>query len=252
MQVLRFYRRTIVVFLCIGLICIGNWAYTIYEQALKQPQIVRLAAKRVLLPPKAHPDYTLPPIQEGRVPVILSIPTGQPVVFLTIDDGAVQKPEMIRMLTNYRATLFLNDIHSKENPSFFRTLQYQGKVIEDHTVNHLDLAALSYTEQKAEICDNADAMAMQFGHRPTLLRPPFGSYNDDTRRAAADCGMKALIQWHAKVNNGSVQYQDGDHLLPGDIVLMHFRNEFAADFKAFEAAAKASGLHTELLEDWLR
>ena len=48
-----------------------------------------------------------------------------------------------------------------------------------------------------------------------------------------------------------MQYQVGHSLRAGDIVLMHFRPEFAKDMKAFVDAETAAGLHTELLEDWL-
>jgi hypothetical protein len=49
-----------------------------------------------------------------------------------------------------------------------------------------------------------------------------------------------------------MQYQIGNGLRPGDIVLMHFRPEFRSDMQAFVDAENAAGLHTELLEDWLR
>lgn len=83
------------------------------------------------------------------------------------------------------------------------------------------------------------------------MRPPGGNYNKDTPRAAAACGMKAVVQWIAKANGGSMQYQIGHGLRAGDIVLMHFRPEFKSDMQAFLDAEKAAGLHTELLEDWL-
>jgi len=69
------------------------------------------------------------------------------------------------------------------------------------------------------------------------------------RQAAYDCGMKAVVTWIAKANGGSMQYQIGDKLRAGDIVLMHFRPEFKSDLQAFVDAEKAAGLHTELLED---
>ena len=64
--------------------------------------------------------------------------------------------------------------------------------------------------------------------------------------------MKAVVLWIAKANGGSMQYQVGNRLRPGDIVLMHFRPEFAQDMQAFVDAEKAAGLHTVLLEDWIR
>lgn len=61
--------------------------------------------------------------------------------------------------------------------------------------------------------------------------------------------MKAVVTWMVTVNDGALQYQIGDCLRPGDIVLMHFRPTFVADLEAFIAAANASGLRMALLED---
>jgi peptidoglycan/xylan/chitin deacetylase (PgdA/CDA1 family) len=97
----------------------------------------------------------------------------------------------------------------------------------------------------------ADVQERQFGRRPVFFRPPGGAYNTDTRRAAAVCGMRAVVTWIAKANAGRMEYQLAPRLRPGDIVLMHFRREFAADMSAFLEAVAAAGLRIELLEDWL-
>ena len=110
----------------------------------------------------------------------------------------------------------------------------------------------TYDQQKADICGMSSYIFDHYGYRPTLFRPPGGAYSDTMRRAAADCGMKAIITWIAKANGGSMQYQIGNHLRPGDIVLMHFRPVFKDDFKAFIDAKNAADLQTELLEDWLK
>ncbi len=63
--------------------------------------------------------------------------------------------------------------------------------------------------------------------------------------------MKAVVLWAAKASGGSMQFQVGNKLRPGDIVLMHFRPEFKQDLQAFVIAEKQAGLHTDLLENWL-
>jgi len=206
-------------------------------------------------PPKLAPDYTLPPITNGLAPVLSRIPTSQPVVFLGIDDGGYKDPAEIDLMkaNNIKATLFLSNAFILDNPNFFKQVSQQtGAVIEDHTLHHyIDLPYRSLAQQKAEICGEADYMQQEYGRRPVLFRPPGGAYSVTTQEAAADCGMKAIINWIAKANGGSMQYQIGSGLRPGDIVLMHFRPVFAQDMQAFVQAEKAAGLHTELLEDWL-
>jgi peptidoglycan/xylan/chitin deacetylase (PgdA/CDA1 family) len=199
------------------------------------------------------PDVVTPITTNGMVPVFYSIKTNKPVVFLTIDDGIVKDPAARAFLIKHHmvASLFLNDSKIADNYEYFKKLQSDGNVIENHSVNHLNLTSLSYANQKKEICNNADKFATVFGKRPTLFRPPYGAFNDITRRAAADCGMTALIHWHAKANNGGVQFQQGNTLLPGDIVLMHFRTEVIADLTAFDEATKNAKLTTVLLENWI-
>src|SRR6476620_9961512 len=63
--------------------------------------------------------------------------------------------------------------------------------------------------------------------------------------------LQAIITWEAKANAGHMDYQVGNALRPGDIVLMHFRPEFAADMAAFRQAQLAAGLEVVLLEDFL-
>ena len=205
-----------------------------------------------ITPPKPMvPNFTIPAAEDGMAPVIYRIPTNLPVVYLGIDDGAHKTQQEVDLLAqnHIKATLFLSDLFIASDPDFFKAIIAQGSVVEDHTLSHnTNMQDEPYEYQKQEICGMADHIQQYYGRRPTLFRPPGGAYSDTMRRAAYDCGMKAVVTWIAKANGGSMQYQVGDHLRPGDIVLMHFRPEFAQDLQAFVDAMKASGLHTELLE----
>lgn len=218
----------------------------------KAPVAVLDAPANIVYPPVIQ-DVSVPPVINGLAPLIINIPTTQKVVFLGIDDGAYKQPFEISLLrqNHVKASLFLSNLFIKDKPDFFTGFIPNGSLIENHSVNHRMLSRLTYAEQKREICDEADLQQQQFGRRPILFRPPGGDYNQNTQRAAAACGMKAVVLWISKANGGSMQYQVGSKLQPGDIVLMHFRPEFAKDFQAFVEAEKAAGLHTELLEDWL-
>lgn len=213
-----------------------------------QPQ-----ATAPVMPAVVKPDYQIPPVANGLAPVVANIPTKQPVVFLTIDDGLHKDAKQLKMLQlhHIKASLFLDNEAIKDNPKFFRPFLKAGLPIESHTLTHPHLPDLTYDQQKEEICGQADMEARAYGRRPILFRPPYGEYNTDTQRATADCGMKAVVVWVAKANGGSMQYQVGESLQPGDIVLMHFRPEFQSDMQAFIDAQNAAGLHTELLENWL-
>ena len=200
------------------------------------------------------PDYVLPPIVDGMVPVLTKVPTEQKVVFVTIDDGAIKRDSDFALLekNGVKASLFLAHNFIAGSADFYKKYTAAGHLIENHTMTHnLDFIHLSYEQQKAEICQMADYEEQQFGRRPVFFRPPGGPYTMAIRKAVAECGMKAVVDWETKANAGRMDYQVGAGLRPGDIVLMHFRKEFPDDFAAFLKAQKAAGLKVVLLEDYL-
>nr|WP_217375804.1 polysaccharide deacetylase family protein [Paenarthrobacter ureafaciens] len=201
------------------------------------------------------PDYQLPPLVGGLAPVITKIPTQHPVVFLTIDDGNIKSPESVKLMAeyDYPASLFLTRDTIAENPAFFDAFKAQGSLVENHTVTHnINMVRQwGYQQQLADMVGMQEYALKQYGRRPTLFRPPGGAYSNVMRQAVADAGMKAIVTWEAKANAGKMDYQVGNSLRPGDIVLMHFRAEFAADLAAFRAAQLAAGLEVVLLEDFL-
>jgi peptidoglycan/xylan/chitin deacetylase (PgdA/CDA1 family) len=201
-----------------------------------------------------QPAKPTPPIATSPMAaVVYHITTTEPVIFLTIDDGVTPDPLALHVLRKNRlpATLFLYDNAIWRHYDYFRYWQQSGATIQNHTVSHAHLTHLPYPQQKQEICDNANRMANTFGARPTLFRPPYGQFNDDTRRATTDCGMKALVWWTATVQDGALHYQGTDHLKPGDIVLLHFTPHLANDLQVLIDAAKSLNLQFGKLEDWL-
>ncbi len=165
---------------------------------------------------------------EGLPPVFTTIPTKDKVVFLTIDDGAEKDPAFLRMMSELKIpyTAFLSDYLVKEDYGYFRKMQDRGVVLNNHTLNHRYMPNLSYERQKQEICGMQDVIEKRYGKRPTLFRPPFGNYNEDTLRAARACGIKAAPLWNEEVFADRWDYRESDRdLHPGDIVLSHFRGK---------------------------
>ncbi|WOH19236.1 polysaccharide deacetylase family protein [Paenarthrobacter sp. GOM3] len=201
------------------------------------------------------PDYQLPPIVGGLAPVITKIPTKHPIVFLTIDDGNIKTLESVKLMAeyDYPASLFLTRNTIADNPAFFNAFKAQGSLVENHTVTHnINMVRQwGYQQQLDDIVGMQEYAVQQYGRKPTLFRPPGGAYSNAMRQAVAAAGLKAVVTWEAKANAGKMDYQVGNSLRPGDIVLMHFRAEFAADLAAFRAAQLAAGLEVVLLEDFL-
>jgi peptidoglycan/xylan/chitin deacetylase (PgdA/CDA1 family) len=206
------------------------------------------------------PKYDRPPkadkvhLPEGAsVQYYARIPTEQPVAFITIDDGQIKRPEALDLIkqAGVPVTLFLMINAIKNDPPYFKRLQDAGAVIEAHTVTHQDLKGKPYAVQRKEICDSADKLGQWYGRRPVLFRPPYGDKDDNTLKAAHDCGMHAAFFWKETVDKGIVRYQSGNTVQRGDIILMHFRDRFVDDFIAALQAIKAAGLTPALLEDYI-
>ncbi len=208
--------------------------------------------KRMFEPPYTYGTVQAhaPAIHDGMVPVVTRIETDKPYVFITIDDGAVRHPQARELMVNAGVwpLVFLNTKYAEGHRDYFKNLPV---TVHSHTTSHPNLQGKGYELQRQEICGNADFLAGDYGKRPTLFRPPFGNYDTNTRRAAASCGFKALVNWTAAVNDGRVQFQVGDRLKPGDVVLMHFRTTFVEDFTAFLNKAEENGLTPVPLEDFL-
>lgn len=231
--------------------------------SLAERPVAAKLPKKPLLKPVAPPGPE-PPILSWRgpvepvpitpdVPVLSKLPVNEPIVFVGIDDGWIQTPEALNWLTRHHLpfSLFLSDDGINNNYQYFRVLQAAGMAIQNHTLSHPKLTKLNLDQQKAEICGAADTYEKVFGHRPTLFRPPYGLFNDLTRQAVAECGMKAIIMWHASVDRGAMYFQEGTHLLPGDIVLFHFRHEFMNDMQVLIDQLERDQLKIGRLEDWL-
>lgn len=202
-------------------------------------------------PPQPH-RITFPE-GGGTAAYYARIPTDQPVAFLTIDDGWIQRPEALELLreSGVQVTLFLTINAIKDNPDYFRQLRDAGADIEAHTITHPNLKGKSYGFQQHEICGSADQLGSMYGHRPTLFRPPFGDKDSTTLKVAHDCGLQAGFFWKETVDKGIVRYQEDKAIHQGDIILMHFRDRFVDDFIAALQAISAAGLTPALLADYM-
>ncbi|MFH8471321.1 polysaccharide deacetylase family protein [Streptomyces sp. NPDC018000] len=159
-------------------------------------------------------------------PVFTTVPTKDRIVFLTMDDGAEKDPELLQMMDELDIpySAFLSDYLVRDSYGYFLEMQRLGVGLNNHTLNHRYLPGLSYAEQKREICDQQAIIEEQYGPRPTLFRPPYGSYNGDTLRIAKSCGIKAVPLWNAEAFPDRMEWREADQdLHPGDIILTHFR-----------------------------
>ena len=205
-----------------------------------------------LLPQPAPTPVPLPPT--NLAPVFSRIPTTNKVIFLGIDDGMVRDPAVLDLLREAKIpfTNFLVQGQADAGEDFWKQAQALGGTVESHTINHPDLTKASSGQLQSEICGTLDDYQARFGTRPTLFRPPYGSYNDNVRAVAASCGYKAIVMWKGSTNDGRFDLQDGTALQPGDVVLMHWRTDLLGNLQKVIQTCKEQGFTIARLEDYLQ
>ncbi|MFF9642075.1 polysaccharide deacetylase family protein [Kitasatospora aureofaciens] len=183
-----------------------------------------------------------------------SIPTTDKVVFFTVDDGWQRTTEAERFIADHHLpiTAFPLPMPAGTDPDFFkRVTAVPGSSVQDHSVSHSDLSKLPLEQQQVEICDARDTMTRLFGTAPVVFRPPFFTWNTDTLRAAANCGIRTVLTADADFSWGASSIWHPGLLQPGDVVLMHWTDTLAADLPRALAAAEAAGLKPAGLVDYL-
>lgn len=129
-------------------------------------------------------------------------PDGRPsIVYLTFDDGpnTVTTPQILDILKRYgvKATFFVTGYNARLNPGVLRRILEEGHAIGNHSYSH-DYAL--YRDKAAFISDlerAEEAIEAVTGSRPTLYRPPGGTYHltPACKEALAERGYR-VVGWN--------------------------------------------------------
>jgi peptidoglycan/xylan/chitin deacetylase (PgdA/CDA1 family) len=200
------------------------------------------------------PSSSIPPVVPGRngARVVSRIDTTDPVLFLTIDDGIVRDPRVPEFLAAHDipVTLFVTSGAVHEDPAYFAQFLDRGTV-NSHTRHHPDMTTLDEATQRSEICGGRASIERALGTAGTLFRPPYGTYDAATRRAAAYCGLNAVVLWRETLWDGNIDFAPPGYLRAGDIVLAHFRTDLYDNLVLISRLAEEAGLVFARLEDYL-
>ncbi len=150
-------------------------------------------------------------------------------VAITFDDGpGPYTPGVLSALekAHVRATFFeVGKMLQYFSPSTVREIR-DGDVIGDHTQTHPFLARLSTREQREQLFEPLARIEILGAPRPTLFRPPYGSFNKATLHFMRVYHL-LMVLW--SVDTGDYQ-QPGVSVIvqraiegarPGAIILMH-------------------------------
>lgn len=158
-----------------------------------------------------------------------------PMIALTFDDGP--NPEYTKKILdvlqeNYsHATFFVLGNNAESYPDVLKTISDQGSEIGNHTYSHKKLSTLSTEDVTNEIQKVNQAVVNATGNEATLIRPPYGDYND----AVMSVLDKPVVLWDLDTedwksrNAQTIAQAVLDHVKDGDIVLMHDIYESTAE-----------------------
>jgi len=150
-------------------------------------------------------------------------------IALTFDDGpGPYTPGVLEVLErlHVHATFFeIGEMLRYFSASTLRELR-DGDVVGDHTETHPEMARLSAHQQREELFEQLARIELLGGQRPTLFRPPYGSYDATTMRELRKLHL-LMVLWSVDTDDylqpgvsAIVQRAlAGAH--PGAIILMH-------------------------------
>ncbi len=186
-------------------------------------------------------------------------------IALTFDDGpGPYTPQVLSVLERFhvRATFFaIGKMLRYFSESTVREIR-DGDVIGDHTETHPMMAELSAHDQHEELFEQIARIELLNGPRPTLFRPPYGSFNATTLHELHQLHL-LMVLWSVDTDD----YQqpgvpaivnsalEGAH--PGAIILMHdaggTRTQTVAALPQIITKLRARGFHLvtvpQLLKD---
>ena len=154
------------------------------------------------------------------------------IIALTFDDGPHPKEtnQILDVLDKYnvKGTFFVVGTHANWYSEPLVRAAKEGHEIGNHTFSHPDISNLSSDDIKRELKECEDMLIKLTGKKPTLFRPPYGSYSEEKLgEIAKESGYK-IILWttlDAKDWKNPPSSQISDTIISkaqnGDIILLH-------------------------------
>jgi peptidoglycan/xylan/chitin deacetylase (PgdA/CDA1 family) len=135
---------------------------------------------------------------------------------------------VLALLRRYHAhaTFFVIGRVAQANPHWTAAIVGDGQELGNHTWSHAPLPQLTDAVLHAELVGTSNAIAEITGARPALLRPPYGSLDAATDRAARALGLLS-VTWSVdpqdyRARSARAIARSVLHAIrPGAIVLLH-------------------------------
>ena len=142
--------------------------------------------------------------------------------------GNEDTQQLIDILGRYdvKATFFVVGEWVDKYPESVKALADAGHEVMNHSNTHAHFSQLSTDEIIADVTACNDKIEAVTGVRPTLIRPPYGEYDDHVITAIRSMGMEP-IQWDVdsldwkELSAAEITERVTTKVQPGSIVLFH-------------------------------
>jgi peptidoglycan-N-acetylglucosamine deacetylase len=166
-------------------------------------------------------------VRSGQVTATWYVPTTEPAVALTFDDGP--QPDWTPMVLDTLeraaapATFFMVGQHLRDHRALVEG-RLDAHEVGNHTWTHADLARLDKEQVRGQVRRTHDLVAEVTGREPVVLRPPWGHVGGSTMLAADELHY-GLVLWSQQLEaNDHPDQQVADVVRcahPGAIILAH-------------------------------
>jgi peptidoglycan/xylan/chitin deacetylase (PgdA/CDA1 family) len=157
-----------------------------------------------------------------------------PAVALTFDDGpwpgGTRRVLAVLERMHVKATFFEIGYLIRRYPGIVRDVVRAGMEIGNHSWDHVErppFARLKPHRLQTELAQTSDLLEHRFGVRPTLFRPPGGSWDPRVLTAAHELGMRIALwdvdprDWSSSATPASIVANVLGHVKPGAVVDLH-------------------------------
>lgn len=161
---------------------------------------------------------------------IYSVEKTEKIVSISFDAawGNEDTQELIDILAKYdiKATFFVVGDWVDKYPESVKALFDAGHEIQNHSNTHPDLTNLSREQIAEQITSCNEKIKSVTGVSPTLIRPPYGAYNNTVIETVTSLGMYT-IQWDVDsldwkdLSAEQIYNRVTSKVKPGSIVLFH-------------------------------
>lgn len=198
-----------------------------------------------------------------RTEIAHSVPGAGRRIALTFDDGGSSWvwARMLDVLKAYRmrATFFLVGPYVSATPRLARRTLREGHAIGSHGWTHALMTSQGYAGVRAELLRSEAAWWRAARATPVAwFRPPYGQWNEETRRAAGSLGFKHLVLWDVDPGDwrglgaGAIAAATLSHVHNGAIVCLHVRPTTLGALPAILRGLRARGYVSVTLPELFR